>query len=66
MSTYIHKSHKVSVLLFHAVCPTKYRRVVFDGEVDAALREVCLEIAANVAATEEVQAAMATIRTTDT
>ena len=47
MSTYIHKSHKVSVLLFHAVCPTKYRRVVFDGEVDAALREVCLEIVAH-------------------
>ena len=47
MSTYIHKSHNVSVLLFHAVCPTKYRRVVFDGEVDAALREVCLEVVAH-------------------
>jgi len=46
MSTYIHKSHNVSVLLYHAVCPTKYRRVVFNGDVDAVLREVCLEIAA--------------------
>lgn len=27
------------------VCPAKYRRVVFDEEVDRVLREVCLEIA---------------------
>ena len=40
-----HKSHNVSVLLYHLVCPTKYRRVVIDEEVDAVLREVCLEIA---------------------
>ena len=46
MSTYIHKSHNVSVLLYHAVCPAKYRRVVFDSRVDDVLKEVCLEIAA--------------------
>jgi putative transposase len=46
MSTYIHKSHNVSALLYHAVCPTKYRRVVFDSDLDAVLREICLEIAA--------------------
>ncbi len=46
MSTYIHKSHNVSVLLYHAVCPAKYRRVVFDSRVDEVLKEVCLEIAA--------------------
>ena len=46
MSTYIHKSHNVSVLLYHAVCPAKYRRVVFDNRVDDVLKEVCLEIAA--------------------
>ena len=40
-----HKSHNVSVLLYHLVCPTKYRRVVIDEQVDAVLREVCLEIA---------------------
>ncbi|MCX6177912.1 MAG: IS200/IS605 family transposase, partial [Chlorobiales bacterium] len=28
MSDYIHKSHNVSVLLYHFVCPSKYRRVV--------------------------------------
>ncbi len=45
MSEYIHKSHNVSVLIYHFVCPAKYRRVVFGNEVDTALKEVCLEIA---------------------
>ena len=44
MSEYIHKSHNVSVLLYHYVCPAKYRKVVFTDEVDNALREVCEEI----------------------
>ena len=43
-SEYIHKSHNVSVLLYHFVCPAKYRRVVFSKEVDLTLKEVCLEI----------------------
>ena len=46
MSTYIHKRHNVSVLLYHAVCPAKYRRVVFDEPVEAVLKETCLDIAA--------------------
>jgi putative transposase len=44
MSKYIHKSHNVSVLLYHLVCPAKYRRVVFDDKVDEELKKVCLEI----------------------
>jgi len=44
MSEYIHKSHNVTVLLYHLVFPAKYRRAVFDEQVDAVLREVCLEI----------------------
>ena len=44
MSEYIHKSHHVTVLLYHLVFPAKYRRAVFDEQVDAVLREVCLEI----------------------
>ena len=43
-SEYIHKSHNVSVLIYHYVCPAKYRRVVFSDEVDASLKVVCLEI----------------------
>lgn len=45
MSEYIHKSHNVSVLLYHIVLPAKYRRAVFDDQVDEVLKEVCLEIA---------------------
>ena len=44
MSEYIHKSHNVTVLLYHLVFPAKYRRLVFDEEVDLKLRDVCLEI----------------------
>ena len=44
MSVYIHKSHNVSVIMYHIVCPAKYRRVVFSEKVDETLREVCLEI----------------------
>ncbi len=43
-SEYIHKSHNVSVLLYHFVLPAKYRRVVFSYEVDNSLKEICLEI----------------------
>ena len=44
MSTFIHKSHNVTVLLYHLVFPAKYRRVVFDKGVDRALSDICLEI----------------------
>ena len=44
MSKYIHKSHNVSVLLYHLVFPAKYRRVVFSEEIDNSLKDICLEI----------------------
>ena len=44
MSKFIHKSHNVSVLLYHLVCPAKYRRMVFSENVEKHLKEVCLEI----------------------
>jgi|ERR1035437_2173199 putative transposase len=44
MSDYIHKSHNVTVLMYHLVFPAKYRRVVFDAHVDEVLKEACLEI----------------------
>ena len=43
-SKYIHKSHNVTVLLYHIVCPTKYRRVVFTEPVDSELKVICLEV----------------------
>jgi len=45
MSEYIHKRNNVSVVLYHLVCPAKYRRVVFTDGVDKELREICMEIA---------------------
>jgi REP element-mobilizing transposase RayT len=44
MSTYIHKSHNVTVLLYHFVCPAKYRRVVFTENVDSTLKDTWLRL----------------------
>ena len=44
MSEFIHKNHNVSVLMYHIVCPAKYRRSVFSTVVDAKLKEVCADI----------------------
>ena len=44
MSEFIHKSHNVTILLYHLVLPAKYRRAVFDPEVDMVMKDVCLEI----------------------
>ena len=45
MSELVRKSHNVSILVYHFVCPAKYRRVVIDEAVDQVLRGVCLDIA---------------------
>ena len=45
MSHLIRKSHTVSILVYHFVCPAKYRRAVIDKQVDQVLKEVCIEIA---------------------
>ena len=45
MSHVVRKSHNVSILLYHIVCPAKYRRVVVDEQVERILKEVCLDIA---------------------
>lgn len=44
MSEYIHKAHNVSILLYHYVCPAKYRRVIFDDSVDKIIIQTCEEI----------------------
>ena len=44
MSEYIHKSHNVNILMYHFVCPAKYRRIVFSDEADKTLKETCEEI----------------------
>jgi len=44
VSEYKHKSHNVSVIMYHFVCPAKYRRIVFSEEVDKGIKEICEEI----------------------
>ncbi|NHB97021.1 IS200/IS605 family transposase [Photorhabdus stackebrandtii] len=44
MSEYLHKSHNVTILMYHLVLPGKYRKVVFDLQVDEELKDICLEI----------------------
>ena len=46
MSKIIHKQRNVNILMYHIVCPAKYRRAVITEEVDKKLREVCLGIEA--------------------
>ena len=44
MSEHIIKSHNKTLLLYHLVCPVKYRKDVITPEVEKTLKEVCLEI----------------------
>ena len=41
MSEHIVKRHNKTLLLYHLVCPAKYRRDVFTKEVEETLKEVC-------------------------
>lgn len=43
-SEYFKLSHNVSNLVYHIVCPAKYRRVVFDDIVEEHLKNICLGI----------------------
>ncbi len=43
-SIYQHKSHNVSVLLYHLVFPAKYRRAVINPNVDQIIKTLCIEI----------------------
>ena len=45
MSKFTHKGHNVNVLLYHLVCPVKYRRAVITPEVAQVLVEAWQEMA---------------------
>lgn len=45
MSAHIHKRHNKNLLLYHLVCPIKYRRSVLSEAVENSLVEVCKNIA---------------------
>lgn len=44
MSEHIHKRHNKSLLLYHLVCPIKYRRSVLSDDVERSLVEICKNI----------------------
>ena len=44
VSEHIHKRHNKSLLLYHLVCPIKYRRSILSEEVEKSLVEVCKNI----------------------
>jgi len=44
MSEHIFKRHNKSLLLYHLVCPIKYRRDVLSEDVEMSLVEVCKNI----------------------
>ena len=41
---HIKKNHNVSLLLYHLVCPIKYRRKVLTKTTSTTLKQVCFEI----------------------
>lgn len=41
MSEHVYKRHNKNLLLYHLVCPAKYRRDVFTKEVTETLKAVC-------------------------
>ncbi len=44
MSEHIHKRHNKSLLLYHFVCPIKYRRSVLTEQVNSSIVLICSEI----------------------
>ncbi len=44
MVEHIHKRHNKSLLVYHVVCPVKYRRNVFTDASEQTLKRVCLEL----------------------
>ena len=44
MSEHVYKQHNKSLLLYHIVCPIKYRRKVITESVEKTLRTICIEI----------------------
>jgi putative transposase len=45
VSEHIFKRHNKALLVYHIVCPAKYRRKVFTEAVENTLKDVCRGIA---------------------
>ena len=44
MSEHIQKRHNKTLILYHVVCPAKYRKKVFTKKVESSLKNICFEI----------------------
>ena len=44
MADHIHKRHNKNLIVYHVVCPAKFRRKVFTDRVSTTLKQVCLEL----------------------
>ena len=44
MDEHVLKRHNKNLLLYHLVCPAKYRRKIFTNEIEKSLVEICIEI----------------------
>lgn len=44
MANHIVKSHNKTLLIFHLVCPVKYRRKVFTPDIEHTFKQVCLDL----------------------
>ncbi len=44
MKNHIAKRHSVSFLMYHFVCPVKYRHLVFDTYISETVKNVCSQI----------------------
>ena len=44
MDYHIRKQHNVSLLIYHFVCPAKYRRDIFTEEVESTMINICKQI----------------------
>jgi REP element-mobilizing transposase RayT len=45
MAQHIRLSHNKTLLIFHLVCPVKYRRKIFNPTNEGTLKSICLELA---------------------
>ena len=44
MSKYIKRKHHVSIIMYHIVCPTKFRHTVISEEIERSIKRVCMEM----------------------
>ena len=45
MVSHVSKSHNTTLLIFHLVCPVKYRRKIFNEGNEITFKLICLELA---------------------